>query len=94
LFESQRPAQVAADLGMPVGSVYMARNRVFAALRSEVWDWSTGRLLESAAMPKVDGLEVAVSPDGRRLVTGGGRHWTPMGDRASRDYAPRIWRLP
>jgi RNA polymerase sigma-70 factor (ECF subfamily) len=35
LFEGQQPAQVAASLGMPLGSVYMARNRVLAALRSE-----------------------------------------------------------
>jgi hypothetical protein len=35
LFEGQKPAQVAAVLDMPLGSVYMARNRVLAALRSE-----------------------------------------------------------
>ena len=35
LFEGQKPAQVAAILDMPLGSVYMARNRVLAALRSE-----------------------------------------------------------
>ena len=35
MFEEQKPAQVAADLSMGLGSVYMARNRVLAALRSE-----------------------------------------------------------
>ena len=31
----QRPDQVAAELAMPVGSVYMARHRVLNALRRE-----------------------------------------------------------
>jgi RNA polymerase sigma-70 factor (ECF subfamily) len=35
MFGSQKPAEVAADLGLSLGSVYMARNRVLAALRSE-----------------------------------------------------------
>lgn len=35
MFEGQRAADVAADLGLGIGSVYMARNRVLTALRSE-----------------------------------------------------------
>ena len=35
MFDGQKPGQVAADLGMTLGSVYMARNRVLAALRRE-----------------------------------------------------------
>ena len=35
MFEGQKPTQVAADLEMTLGSVYMARHRVLAALRSE-----------------------------------------------------------
>ena len=35
MFEGQKPAQVAEDLGMVVGSVYVARNRVLTALRRE-----------------------------------------------------------
>ena len=35
MFDGQKPAQVAADLEMTIGSVYMARHRVLAALRSE-----------------------------------------------------------
>lgn len=35
MFDGQKPADVAADLGLGIGSVYMARNRVLAALRSE-----------------------------------------------------------
>jgi RNA polymerase sigma-70 factor (ECF subfamily) len=35
MFGGQRPDQVAAELAMPLGSVYMARNRVLNALRRE-----------------------------------------------------------
>ncbi len=35
MFDGQKPGQVAAELGMTLGSVYMARNRVLAALRRE-----------------------------------------------------------
>ena len=35
MFDGQSPEQVAAELGMPLGSVYMARNRVLNALRRE-----------------------------------------------------------
>ena len=35
MFGVQRPDQVAAELGMPLGSVYMARHRVLNALRRE-----------------------------------------------------------
>ena len=35
MFGGQRPDQVAAELDMPLGSVYMARNRVLNALRRE-----------------------------------------------------------
>ena len=35
MFDGQRPDQVAAELGMPLGSVYMARHRVLNALRRE-----------------------------------------------------------
>lgn len=35
MFRGQRPDQVAAELGMPLGSVYMARHRVLNALRRE-----------------------------------------------------------
>ncbi len=35
MFDAQRPEQVAAELGMPLGSVYMARSRVLNALRRE-----------------------------------------------------------
>jgi DNA-directed RNA polymerase specialized sigma24 family protein len=35
MFDGQRPDHVAAELGMPLGSVYMARNRVLNALRRE-----------------------------------------------------------
>jgi RNA polymerase sigma-70 factor (ECF subfamily) len=35
MFDSQTPEQVAAELEMPLGSVYMARSRVLSALRRE-----------------------------------------------------------
>lgn len=35
MFDGQSPEQVAAELGMPLGSVYMARHRVLNALRRE-----------------------------------------------------------
>ena len=35
MFDGQKPTQVATELGMTLGSVYMARNRVLAALRRE-----------------------------------------------------------
>ncbi len=35
MFSGQRPDQVAAELGMPHGSVYMARHRVLSALRRQ-----------------------------------------------------------
>lgn len=35
MFEGQAPAEVATDLGIGLGSVYMARNRVLTALRRE-----------------------------------------------------------
>jgi RNA polymerase sigma-70 factor (ECF subfamily) len=35
MFDGQKPAQVAEELGMVVGSVYVARNRVLTALRRE-----------------------------------------------------------
>lgn len=35
MFEGQRPDQIAAELDMRIGSVYMARNRVLGALRRE-----------------------------------------------------------
>jgi RNA polymerase sigma-70 factor (ECF subfamily) len=35
MFEGLKAADIAADLGLGIGSVYMARNRVLAALRSE-----------------------------------------------------------
>ena len=35
MFDGQSPDQVAAELGMPLGSVYMARHRVLNALRRE-----------------------------------------------------------
>ena len=35
IFEGQKPARVAADLDMAIGSVYVARNRVLTALRHE-----------------------------------------------------------
>ena len=35
VFRGDRPAQIAIDLNMKVGSVYMARNRVLTALRRE-----------------------------------------------------------
>ena len=35
MFEGDKAADVAADLGLGIGSVYMARNRVLAALRGE-----------------------------------------------------------
>ena len=35
LFEGQKPSQIAKDLEMAIGSVYVARNRVLTALRRE-----------------------------------------------------------
>jgi len=35
MLDSQKPDRVAAELGMPLGSVYMARHRVLNALRRE-----------------------------------------------------------
>ena len=35
MFQGQNPAQVAQELGMTIGSVYMARSRVLACLRAE-----------------------------------------------------------
>jgi RNA polymerase sigma factor (sigma-70 family) len=35
MFEGQKAADVASDLGLRIGSVYMARNRVLASLRDE-----------------------------------------------------------
>lgn len=35
MFDGQRPDQIAAELDMKLGSVYMARNRVLGALRRE-----------------------------------------------------------
>jgi RNA polymerase sigma-70 factor (ECF subfamily) len=35
VFDGQRPERVAADLGMALGSVYMARHRVLSTLRRE-----------------------------------------------------------
>jgi RNA polymerase sigma-70 factor (ECF subfamily) len=35
MLDGQKPAEVAAELGMTLGSVYMARNRVLTALRGE-----------------------------------------------------------
>lgn len=35
MFEGQEAREIAADLGLGIGSVYMARNRVLAALRGE-----------------------------------------------------------
>lgn len=35
MLDGQTPAQVAAELGMAIGSVYVARNRVLTALRRE-----------------------------------------------------------
>ena len=35
IFDGQKPAQLAAELEMSIGAVYMARTRILAALRSE-----------------------------------------------------------
>lgn len=59
--------------------------------RIAVWDWSTGKLLAAVDSPKQDGdarLAIALSPDGKQLISGGAR-WLDGEDRL-----PRIWQLP
>jgi uncharacterized protein (TIGR03066 family) len=59
--------------------------------RIALWDWSTGKLLAAVDSPKQDGdarLAIALSPDGKRLISGGAR-WLDGEDRL-----PRLWRLP
>jgi WD40 repeat protein len=59
--------------------------------RIAVWEWSTEKLLAAVDSPQQDGssrMAIAVSPDGKRLISGGAR-WLDGEDRL-----PRLWQLP
>jgi WD40 repeat protein len=59
--------------------------------RIAIWDWSTEKLLAAVDSPKQDRssrMAIAVSPDGKRLISGGAR-WLDGEDRL-----PRLWQLP
>ncbi len=64
--------------------------------RISVWNWMTGDLLAQAETPNLEGIHLALSPDGTRLISGGGWWWDSKGSgvHKSGDYALRLWRLP
>ncbi|HCS53081.1 protein kinase [Rubinisphaera sp.] len=61
--------------------------------RISSWKWRSGKQLASVETASLEGLHLAVSPDGRQLITGGGWLWEDGKIRSTHDYAPRIWHL-
>ena len=61
-----------------------------------LFDAATGREVARVQCDTNVTMKLAVSPDGRHVVTGGGMYWDPDAGKVvtDGDFAARLWRLP